>query len=269
MKIDFFVYKLIIINIMYTMFKTFRDGLRKVNLALHNVVQIFTRYLSNCENELNNTLIGELAKISNGPSPPSEGEEDYLGETLASLQEDGAQPKVHFAPDLTDILNLIGDEESINATNGDNVSVIQTELNTWLQRLKCEAAAILSLTSGKRRDEEEVTTEDAPVQTDEDEYEKCQDTIQVLQNVRLFYYRARGGIRVTLQFLILCVFIQELLNYEKLYAKSQDDINTLNAELTRVKEKLNAAESLEGYGEYMSVVPSSKKSAFGNGGKNL
>ncbi len=83
-----------------------------------------------------------------------------------SLTEENIK-KVHFAPDVSEILNLLKGDQNLDMTNDHNISNFESELNTCLERLKNEAAAVLYLTAGKKQDAEEVKEiQDTDAQTE-------------------------------------------------------------------------------------------------------
>lgn len=124
------------------------------------IVCELAKYLTTCENELNNTLINELVKYENNcdnsqmkiidvtdQQSDSEGEVADI-ENNSSLQ---TPKRVHFAPDVTNILN---DDSFLDCLdrNHDLSVEIRSELQSCLERLKLEAAAILGLSTLKNKE---------------------------------------------------------------------------------------------------------------------
>lgn len=97
--------------------------------------------------------------------------------------------KVHFVPDISEVMSLLSEEQSLSITNDHNISVIESELNACLERLKNEAAAVLCLTTGKKNESEELKSfKEIFVQTDFDgvQIEQNQEKIRLLEKVDIF-----------------------------------------------------------------------------------
>ncbi|XP_022916668.2 early endosome antigen 1 isoform X1 [Onthophagus taurus] len=107
-----------------------RDGLKKSNVILKNIINELLKYFTKCEDELNKTLIDEILKQG------FENNQLDQNETLdnSSITESFIK-RVHFTPNL----NFI--DSSIDSVDFKN------ELGTCLDRLKSDANTILALSS--------------------------------------------------------------------------------------------------------------------------
>lgn len=159
--------------------------MRKVNVAVQGVIKMFTKYLTKCEDELNNTLIGELVKTEAAKKDDTSCAIHSLSDCDSTIDEENVR-KVHFAPNSFEIMNLLKEEESLDVSHDRNISIIECELNACLERLKNEAAAVLHLTSGKKTDVDDMkSNRDNCTQTviDGQQLEKDQVMIQMLREV--------------------------------------------------------------------------------------
>lgn len=109
-----------------------RDRLRRSMLALRNLLRELLKYFTECEDELNNTLIDELTKNY----------EANLSDSITDISK-----RVHFTPNFNDFLNIV-DNTSLTSFDSADLSVdFKTELDSCLDRLKADANAVLALTS--------------------------------------------------------------------------------------------------------------------------
>lgn len=127
---------------------------------MRGVVNELAKYLLTCEEELNNTLINQLVKYGDGDysqvSIVDITEQSSDVETEESLSEMNSSTlqttkRVHFAPDVTTILNEDSLFDYIDR-NKDLSIEIRSELQSCLERLKVEAAAVLGLSTFKNKD---------------------------------------------------------------------------------------------------------------------
>lgn len=113
-----------------------RDALKKQTLSLRNLLGEIIKYFTQCEDELNNTLVVELVTKN-------------LTQLEKELEENDVK-RVHITPNFDELINLID-----NSTENDLDSIdLKSELGSCLQKLKSDANAILNLsTSFKKNDE--------------------------------------------------------------------------------------------------------------------
>lgn len=102
-----------------------RDNLRQMTENLRQVVTDLTNYVSNCETQLNKTLLNELLDDTSGI------------DDCSSFQQ---LKHVHFAPDISTLIS----EDKLDYSD------LRQELDTCLDRLKREAAQLLSLTTSNK-----------------------------------------------------------------------------------------------------------------------
>ncbi|XP_075220874.1 uncharacterized protein LOC142324100 isoform X2 [Lycorma delicatula] len=138
-----------------------RDSLRKLTTTLRCVVCELAKYLTTCEDELNNTLINALVKYESNSDnsqmsiidvtnrhTDSESEGVDCEKDSSILQ---TPKRVHFAPD---VINIVNDDSFLDCLdkNHDLSVEIRSELQSCLERLKLEAAAVLGLSTLKNKD---------------------------------------------------------------------------------------------------------------------
>ncbi|CAG9862887.1 unnamed protein product [Phyllotreta striolata] len=130
-----------------------RDILQRQLSALRKLLGELVRYFTQCEDELNNTLVDELLK--NGFDKNLTQIEEELNLTISSPNSssktsDSTVTRVHLIPNVTDLINLI---ESSSTEDGDSRDIsidLKNELELCLEKLKHEANAILALTNNIR-----------------------------------------------------------------------------------------------------------------------
>lgn len=163
----------------------FRDALRKINVAVHNFGKVLTDYLTNCEEELNNTIVNQLV---NGDRLRENFSTSFEGDSICDISDMNAEEgvkKVHFAPDVTELLASFCSDHDF--TSNRSVSVFESKLNACLERLKNEAAAVLCLTAGKKMDADDVRLTVA-AQTDLSD-DQLRERIKALEKVSYFLLR--------------------------------------------------------------------------------
>lgn len=124
-----------------------RDNLRELSSTLRNVVGELVKYVSNCEVDLNNTLIGELQKhgIVSGA------EEEILETSVLDMNASNVStlsPKkiIKFAPDVSGLMTVIEDPSLLEFISKENIGGNQSvNLDDCLERLRLEATQILKL----------------------------------------------------------------------------------------------------------------------------
>ncbi|XP_077294331.1 pericentrin-like protein [Arctopsyche grandis] len=149
-----------------------RDGLKRMILTLQKVLSQLVEYFNLCEDELNNTVIGELLKqimladenfdntivlnctikTTRGSQNPSandtlEGDELILSDI--SQMNNSLSKKMHFVPNVNEIMTYIDADCTFDGVdNSQDISVnFKHDLDTCLKRLKNEAHELLALSS--------------------------------------------------------------------------------------------------------------------------
>ncbi|XP_025835936.1 myosin-4 isoform X2 [Agrilus planipennis] len=121
-----------------------RDNLRKCTSILRIVVTHLMKYFSECENELNNSLLEEILK-RNLQSSKSVDFDDKLSVHFSSSS---CSKRVHITPNVTEILATIDDSIPLVDVNINELSVdLENELSECLGKLRDEANDILALTA--------------------------------------------------------------------------------------------------------------------------
>lgn len=151
-------------------------------------MKVFTKYLTNCEEELNNTLVNELVK---GDRLKKNFSNSFEGDSICDISdmnfEEGVK-KVHFAPDISELLTSLCSDSNHDFTSNRSVSVLESELNACLERLKNEAAAVLCLTAGKKMDANELKfTVAAQTDLSDDQLRRNEEKIKLLEEVNHFF----------------------------------------------------------------------------------
>jgi chromosome segregation ATPase len=122
-----------------------RDVLKKQTLSLRNLLGELIKYFTQCEDELNNTLVEELI-TKNCIQIENESEVTSPRDSLGSVK------RVHITPNFSDLINLID-----NSPENDLDSIdLKSELGSCLQKLKSDANAILALTSNLNKNDEKI-----------------------------------------------------------------------------------------------------------------
>ncbi|KAK9719890.1 Pericentrin-AKAP-450 domain of centrosomal targeting protein [Popillia japonica] len=126
------------------------DNLKKTNALLRHLLSELLVHFTRCEDELNRTLVDEIAKYDAdkpallNDSTSSNNSTDDVGANVTK--------RVHFAPNFSDLLNIV--DSTANASGGfdsRDISVdLKNELGSCLERLKSDANAILALTANVR-----------------------------------------------------------------------------------------------------------------------
>ncbi|CAH1963297.1 unnamed protein product [Acanthoscelides obtectus] len=123
-----------------------RDTLKKQVSSLRNLLGELLKYFTECEDELNNTLVDELLK-QGFEKNLTQIEDELNTSTNSSSRTDtsGNVTRVHLTPNFNELLTLI--ESSSQGDSKDISMDLKNELECCLEKLKQEANAILTLTS--------------------------------------------------------------------------------------------------------------------------
>ncbi|CAH0564692.1 unnamed protein product [Brassicogethes aeneus] len=127
-----------------------RDSLRKQTVSLRNLLGELLKYFTQCEDELNNTLVDELLKQGFEKNLTQlEDLNDSSATTSSKTDTSSYVKRVHLAPNFSDLIGLIekqvnseADEFSLDASTD-----FKNELGHCLFKLKQDANAILALTN--------------------------------------------------------------------------------------------------------------------------
>ncbi|XP_078044390.1 uncharacterized protein LOC144473892 isoform X3 [Augochlora pura] len=147
-----------------------RNSLYKICATLRTLVEELLKYFIVCEEEVNNTLIGEIVKRQLcdgvGNERPLENTEDvkklkneeHDGPSSSRLNSTGLKiQRVHFAPQTAEIISIINSDSETWQTKlkekNDIAEKLKEELNSCVQRLRSENAEILAITNRKGRDQ--------------------------------------------------------------------------------------------------------------------
>lgn len=148
---------------------------------------MFTRYLTNCEEERSNTLIEALIiaeKLKR--SIDASDSQTSIFDVDTTLIEDDATKKVRFASNVSELVNSLDENDScIDHDRG--ISVSENDLKSWLQIVRNEASAVLKLISDHKNDAscERRSSRDEGVQTEvsAEQLDGHEERIRCLQDV--------------------------------------------------------------------------------------
>ncbi|XP_076276510.1 uncharacterized protein LOC143207205 isoform X3 [Lasioglossum baleicum] len=139
-----------------------RNSLHRTCATLKTLVEELLKYFLVCEEEVNNTLIGEVLKRQSRDSVGSENQLDNVAkekvEKSKTEEPDGKSSssrsriqRVHFAPQTTEIISIMNSDNDTLPTilreRNDIAEKLRQELNSCVRRLKSESAEILSTTN--------------------------------------------------------------------------------------------------------------------------
>lgn len=116
-----------------------RDALRKQASSLRKLLGELVKYFTQCEDELNSTLVEELL---------SKNFSRFEDDSVTSLGGGDDVKRVHLTPNFDDLINFID-----NSTENELDSV-DLNLSSCLEKLKADANAILALTSNFRNEDD-------------------------------------------------------------------------------------------------------------------
>ncbi|XP_972088.2 pericentrin isoform X2 [Tribolium castaneum] len=117
-----------------------RDLLKKQTLALRNLLGELIKYFTQCEDELNNTLVEELMTKNF----------TQIERELDSLENTSGVKRVHLTPNFTELIDLIDNSPDKDLETID----LKSELGSCLEKLKADANAILQLSTSFAKSEE-------------------------------------------------------------------------------------------------------------------
>nr|XP_033337619.1 golgin subfamily A member 4-like isoform X2 [Megalopta genalis] len=146
-----------------------RNSLYKICATLRTLVEELLKYFLVCEEEVNDTLIGEIFKrqprdgvgnertLENTEDVKKLKNEEHASPSSSRLNSSGSRiRRVHFAPQTTEIISIMNSDsetwQTILGEKNDIVEKLKEELNSCVQRLKSENAEILAITNRKDGD---------------------------------------------------------------------------------------------------------------------
>nr|CAH7720562.1 unnamed protein product [Callosobruchus chinensis] len=140
-----------------------RDNLKKQVSSMRNLLGELLKYFTECEDELNNTLVDELLK-QGFEKNLTQIEEELNTSPNSSSKTDtsGNITRVHLTPNFNELLNLI---DSSSQEDSKDISIdLKNELGCCLEKLRQEANAILTLTTNISK--QQTTDRDKDTATD-------------------------------------------------------------------------------------------------------
>ncbi|XP_055600528.1 pericentrin isoform X2 [Uranotaenia lowii] len=125
-----------------------RDNLRELSSTLRNVLGELVKYVSICEDDLNNTVFDELQK--HGILPESElPDVSTLDLNVSDVSTFSTRKFLKFTPDVSGLISIIEDPsfvEFVSKDAGQHEKFNQSlNLEECLDKLRCEAVQILKL----------------------------------------------------------------------------------------------------------------------------
>ncbi|XP_050514022.1 golgin subfamily A member 4 isoform X2 [Diabrotica virgifera virgifera] len=129
-----------------------RDILKQRVASMHNLFGELLKYFTQCEDELNNTLVEELLKQGFDKNMSQIDDELNLTRSSPSTSSKTSDStlnitRVHLTPNFTDLINIIESSSPEEADSKDVSIDVKNELSVCLEKLKQEANAILCLTT--------------------------------------------------------------------------------------------------------------------------
>lgn len=121
-----------------------RDNLRELCSTFRELLRDLAKCISNCEIDLNNTLVDELQRF--GIDIPNNDVD--VADLNHSIQSNGSR-RGRFVPDLSGILTVVEDPSLVNFVDQNDET--NFNLNECLQRLKNEAFQLLQLSKNLYR----------------------------------------------------------------------------------------------------------------------
>ncbi|XP_065086318.1 golgin subfamily A member 4 isoform X3 [Ochlerotatus camptorhynchus] len=126
-----------------------RDNLRELSSTLRSVLCELVRYVSNCEDDLNNTVIDELHKHGIIPNGEEVLESTTLDMNVSNMSTYSTRKFLKFTPDVSGLISIIEDPsllEFVSKDSAPNEAVNRSlNLDECLERLRSEAMHILTL----------------------------------------------------------------------------------------------------------------------------
>lgn len=130
----------------------FRDSLKKQLSCQRYLVGELLKYYTQCEDELNNTLVDELLKQSLEKNTTNADDLDLNSSSMSSSSRNGDNngtnvTRIHLTPNFNELISLIENNCKDEGDSKDISINLQNELGVCLANLKHEANAILAITT--------------------------------------------------------------------------------------------------------------------------
>lgn len=127
-----------------------RDNLRELSSTLRSVLCELVKYVSSCEDDLNNTVIDELHKHGIIPNGAEEVlESSTLDMNVSNMSTYSTRRFLKFTPDISGLISIIEDPsllEFVSKESATNETANRSlNLDECLERLRSEAMHILTL----------------------------------------------------------------------------------------------------------------------------
>lgn len=185
------------------------------------------KYYTQCEDELNNTLVEELLKQSFDKNLVGNEDSDLNNSSLSSGGKAGDKSvtRIHITPNFNEIISLIDNNCKEECESKDISIDLQNELGICLAKLKHEANAILMMTANIPKKNSADNNDDAKSRP------SIEDKINSLTRQIISETQAKEKLREELD---------ELTNYVSSLEKEKNDVET---RLEEVIEKDNILES--------------------------
>lgn len=214
----------------------FRDNLKKQLSCQRSLVGELLKYYTQCEDELNNTLIDELLKQNFDKHLESTEEADLNNSSLSSSGKTCGTNirRIHLTPNFNEIISLIENNCKDEYESKDISIDLQNELGICLTKLKHEANAILAMTAN-------IPKKSISGNNDDTKYPSAEDKINNLTRQIISETQAREKLKEELD---------DLSNYVASLEKEKNDVearleqviakdNILEAELAEARNKIS------------------------------
>lgn len=205
----------------------FRDNLKKQLSCQRFLIGELLKYYTQCEDELNNTLVEELLKQSFDKNLTGTEDSDLNNSSLSSGGKAGDKgvTRIHLTPNFNEIISLI-DNNCKEECDSKDISIdLQNELGVCLTKLKYEANAILAMTANMSKRNGTNNNDGSKNRT------SIEDKINSLTRQIITETQAKEKLKEELD---------EMTNYISSLEKEKNDVE---ARLQQVIEKDNILES--------------------------
>lgn len=226
------------------------------------------KYYTQCEDELNNTLVEELLKQGFDKNVGGREDTDLNNSSMSSSNKTGDNSeanvtRIHITPNFNELITLIENNCRDHDDSKDISIDLQNELGVCLAKLKQEANTILTMTANMSKQNNSMTKEVKSTST--------QEKINILTRQVITETQAKEKLREELD---------ELMNYVNSLEKEKEEIETqleqviskdhiLEAELVQANSKIaelieNGHKEIvsEGYGDGSSLHRQGKNVGF-------
>ncbi|KAF5306240.1 hypothetical protein FQA39_LY08938 [Lamprigera yunnana] len=215
-----------------------RDTLRKTTIMLRYLIGQLMKYFTECEDEVNKTIVDELLKQNLGKNL-TELEVELNDETNldTSWITFSKKKRVHFAPNFEDIISTINDTDA-------NISLdLKNELEACLDRLRTEANAILHFSLNYNKNEQQETENETRIAS---LTRQLVTESNIKKDLGIELEEAKNFIKsLELERSHMESQIEHLINKQKVL---EEDLNTAREKITRLIETEHKEIISKGYG---------------------